>query len=528
MQTANGTVAVAELLDRYNRLVEHSPDGILIHDGERILMANVAAARLAGVVEWHQLVGMPIDSFLNPPYLKGVAQQLALNTPIGFPPPARDTFRRLDGSTVEVEVTAIPFVDHGRPSAHLVLRDITDRLTAQEQARQSEKRLVEGQKLEAIGTVAGGVAHEVNNMMVVVLGACEFLLTDKASPSDQRRDLQAIHKAAGRAAALTRQLLAFSQRAAHQAHAVNLDDLVRALEPTVQRLLGEGNRLSVTLGGPLEVVVDSGQVEQVIVNLVLNARDAMPGGGVIVMTTARLEAKAGFKAYSGTIVPAGDYGVVTVCDTGTGIEAATLARIFEPFFTTKPMGQGTGLGLAAVHGIMEQNGGYISIETRLGVGTTFSLYFPAKPANAFEEPAEIQPPLAPVAGILGATVLVVDDEPAVRTITARMLQTGGYRTRQASSGAEALEAVARNGPPDLVLSDLMMPGIDGAELARRLGLNWPRLPVILMSGYSAGSLQDDTILGPNISLIQKPFTRDELLGLVASILATHGVARAAS
>ncbi len=519
--------AAGELEDRYNLLVEHSPDGILIHDGVRILMANVAAARLAGVADWHELVGRPIDAFLNPPYLKGVAHQLVLNASVDFAPAVRDDFRRLDGSMVEVEVTAIPFVEHGHPSAHLVIRDITDRLEAQEQARQAEKRLVEGQKLEAIGLVAGGVAHEVNNMMVVVLGACEFLLTDEASPSDQRRDLQAIQKAAGRAAALTRQLLAFGQRAVHSPCAVNLDDLVRALAPTVQRLLGDGRQLSLSLGGPLDVVIDSGQFEQVIVNLALNARDAMPGGGIIAMTTARLEAQAGFRAYSGTIAPAGIYGIVTVCDTGTGIEAATLARLFEPFFTTKPIGEGTGLGLAAVYGIMEQNGGYISVETRLGEGTTFTLYFPLRPAAVPDVPAEVCRPHAPVAAVAGASILVVDDEPAVRTITARMLQTGGYRTRQAIDGAAALESIARDGPPDLVLSDLMMPGLGGAELAQRLSLGWPDLPILLMSGYSASSLEAKTRLGPNVLLMQKPFTRDELLGLVASILAQHGIARAA-
>jgi PAS domain S-box-containing protein len=498
--------------ERYDRLVEHAPDGILIHDGEQIVMANAAAVQLAGADHRDQLIGRPIDAFLSPPYFKAVQEQLVRSgDPAALVPPVRDTFRRLDGSEIEVEVTAIPFLDRGRASAHLVVRDITERLAAQATARQAEEYLRQAQKMEAVGALAGGIAHEVNNMMSVILGAGEFLLHDPAIPEDRLPDVREIIKAADRAAAVTRELLAFSRRAFHKPQVVDLNTVVRELGPMVRRLLGEGRQLTVALGGPCRVWADRGQLEEVVVNLALNARDAMPSGGTLTITTAEAAVESGVSGYAGVSIPGGHYGLIVVRDTGVGMDPVTQARIFEPFFTTKPAGEGTGLGLAAAYGIMEQNKGYIAVASAPGQGTTFRLYLPLSPDDAVSERTEEPPSLDAAGTQAGMTVLVVEDEPAVRAIVVRSLERGGFRVLQASDAAVALQVADREGRPDLVLTDLMMPGIGGGELARRLKARWPGLPVLFMSGYSEEDLRRQGLVDPEGVIIQKPFKPNSLL-----------------
>ena len=498
--------------ERYDRLVELAPDSILIHDGEQIVMANTAAVRLAGADHRDQLIGRPIDAFLNPPFFKAVQEQLVRSgDQAALVPPVRDTFRRLDGTEIEVEVTAIPFMDRGRASAHLVVRDITERLAAQETARQAEEYLRQAQKMEAVGALAGGVAHEVNNMMSVALGFADFLLHDPAIPEDRLPDVREIMKAADRAAAVTRELLNFSRRAFHKPEVLDLNAVVRELASMIRRLLGEGRQLTIALGGPCRVWADRGQLEEVVVNLALNARDAMPSGGTLTITTAEAAVKDGVSGYAGVAIPGGHYGLIVVRDTGVGMDAATQARIFEPFFTTKPEGEGTGLGLAAAYGIMEQNKGYIAVTSAPGEGTTFRLYLPLSPDAAVSERMEEPPPLIAAGTPAGMTVLVVEDEPAVRAVVVRSLERGGFRVLQASDAAVALQVADREGRPDLVLTDLMMPGIGGAELARRLKARWPGLPVLFMSGYSAEDLRGQGLLDPDGVTIQKPFKPEILL-----------------
>ncbi len=507
--------------ERYDRLVELAPDGILIHDGEQIVMANTAAVRLAGADHRDQLISRPIDTFLNPPYFKAVQEQLVRSgDPAALLPPVRDTFRRLDGSEIEVEVTAIPFMDRGRASAHLVIRDITERLAAQATARQAEEYLRQAQKMEAVGALAGGVAHEVNNMMSVALGLAEFLLQDPAMPEDRLPDIREIIKAADRAGAVTRELLNFSRRAFHNPEVLDLNAVVRELGPMVRRLLGEGRQLTVALGSPCRVWADKGQLEEVAVNLALNARDAMPSGGTLSITTAEAALEGGVTGYAGVSIPDGHYGLIVVRDTGVGMDPATQAHIFEPFFTTKPVGEGTGLGLAAAYGIMQQNKGYIAVTSAPGQGTTFRLYLPLSPDDAVSERMEEPPPLGAAGPPAGMTVLVVEDEPAVRAVVVRSLERGGFRVLQASDAAVALQVVDREGRPDLVLTDLMMPGIGGAELARRLKARWPDLPVMFMSGYSAEDLRREGAVANEGVTIQKPFKPDTLLRSVNLVLAT--------
>jgi CheY-like chemotaxis protein len=260
----------------------------------------------------------------------------------------------------------------------------------------------------------------------------------------------------------------------------------------------------------------------VIVNLALNARDAMPAGGTLTITTAEMELSNGIEARDGEDIPAGRYALVIVRDTGMGMDTATLTHVFEPFFTTKPVGKGTGLGLAAVDGIMKQNEGYITVASAPGLGATFTLYLPVlSDVDVVErrgQPRGEAPHPGPDAAQAGAVVLLVEDEPAVRAIAARSLERSGYRVLQASGGTAALELVHRHGKPDLVLTDLMMPGIGGAELARRLKERWPALPILLMSGYSVEDLLRQGALGSDRTIIQKPFTPDSLVGSVAAAL----------
>jgi PAS domain S-box-containing protein len=515
----------AEREERYLQLVELAPDTILIHDGERIILANAAAVRLAGATHRDQLVGQPINSFLHPPYLKAVEAQILKSGDVAKRvPPVKDSFRRLDGSEVEVEVTAIAFLDHGHPSAHLVVQDITERLAAQHASDQMQEHLQQAQRMEAVGALAGGVAHEVNNMMSVILGFSDFLLQAPGMAAERLAEVRHIVRAAERTAEVTRQLLAFSRRAFHQPQVLDLGPAVRDLEPVVRRLLGEERQLTLAPDGSPRVRVDKGQLEQVIVNLALNARDAMSAGGTLTITTAQTDLPHGFVSGDGVDIPAARYAIIVVRDSGVGMDGATQARAFEPFFTTKAVGQGTGLGLAAAAGIMRQNGGYIGVASEPGKGATFTLYLPIQSeSDVVERRAETrgEPPLrGPEAAPTGATVLLVEDEPAVRAIAARSLERGGFRVLQASDGAAALALVGHHGQPDLVLTDLMMPGIGGTELARRLKARWPNLPVLFMSGYSAEDLRRQGAVAIDGVTIQKPFKPDTLLRSVNLVLAT--------
>lgn len=505
--------------ERYQQLVELAPDAILIHDGDQIVLCNAAAVRLAGATSREQLIGLPIDAFLEPPFLKGV--QLQLTGPvIPAHTPVPDTFRRLDGSEAQVEVQAIAFLDRGRPSAHLVIRDISARLALEQDARQLEERLHQAQRMETVGALAGGVAHEINNMMGVVLGFSEFLLLPEANlPADCLADVREIVKAADRAAAVTRQLLAFSRRSIHRPRVVDLAVAIRSSKQLVRLVLGEGRRLELAAEGAPRVWLDPEQLQQVVVNLALNARDAMPVGGTLTITTRECELPAGMVACDAAAIPPGRYAALVVHDTGAGMNDDTRARIFEPFFTTKPLGQGTGLGLAAAHGVVTQDNGYITVASAPGEGASFTIYLPLLPVlDPVDGPGTASP--APLdEAHQGATVLVVDDEIAVRAIAARILKRDGYHVLQAEDGREALELVDRHGPPGLVLTDLTMAGIGGVELARCLKERFPVLPVVFMSGYSAEQLRLEGAIGPELELIQKPFSPRTLIAVISAALA---------
>ena len=505
---------------RYRQLIELAPDAILVHDGERVVFANAAAVGLAGGTAPDQLVGQPIEAFLDPPYLKAVQQRLvgSADSMLETAPPLRDSLRRLDGSRIAVEVRTIVFMDGDLPLVHLVIRDISERLAAGQRMREVEERLHQAQRMEAVGALAGGVAHEINNMMSVVLGFADFLLRDPKVPAARRSDARHIVRAARRAATVTSQLLSFSRRAFHEPQVIDLGEVVRDSEPVVQRLLGASRHLALATVGTPRVRIDPRQVDQVIVNLALNARDAMPMDGTLTMTTAEVELTEKRTLAGGVVVPAGHYGLLVMRDTGVGMDSETQARIFEPFFTTKQVGEGTGLGLAATYGIIKQNDGYIAVASAPGEGAEFSVYLPlASTAIGGERRTSPRPPVGG-ARPSGATVLLVEDEPGVRAVAARILTFGGFRILEASDGNEALELVGLHGPPDLVLTDVVMPTLGGAELARRLRARWPSLPILFMSGYSTEALRHQGALGSETVTIPKPFTPDGLLWSVTAAL----------
>ncbi len=381
-----------------------------------------------------------------------------------------------------------------------ICMDVTERKAVEDHLRDT-------QRLQAVGQLAGGIAHEANNQMSVVLGGAHFLLRRTDLPEAARQDIEQIRQAAERTASITQQLLAFSRRQILQLQDVNLNAVVESMTSVLRRSLAENQTLVFRLGllkGPVRA--DPRQLEQVLLNLTLNARDAMPDGGRLTIETGEVELTAADTANGAP--PPGQYEVIVVQDSGRGIEPETLERIFEPFFTTKEVGQGTGLGLPVVHGIVSQLGGHIRVETAPGQGTKFKLYFPVAHESRIAEPAGVA---LPVPRADGAVALVVEDDAEVRVMAARALREVGYRVLEAENGRAALNLVRRHaGRLDLVVTDVGMPEMDGYELARRLGVERAGLPVVFMSGYGAQDERGHGI-GTDYSFLQKPVSPDMLV-----------------
>lgn len=420
---------------------------------------------------------------------------------------------RKDGSRywANVVITALQNADGVPIGFAKVTRDLTRRREDEARARQQAATLAadaEAEKLETVRRLSGGVAHEINNSMMVVLGLSQFLLDENQLPPSRRDDVLQIQRAADRAATVARQLLSYSRRAQPEPREVQLDMILSEMRPMLSRLLGAGRELELSPGCPGSIWIDQSHLEQILTNLVLNARDAMVEGGKLTIATAPVLRDGR---------PQVD---LTISDTGIGMDDETLSRIFEPFFTTKPLGVGTGLGLSVIEGLVVQAGGSVGVTSTPGSGTTFTISLPLISAAA---PASAAAPPAPPGevSLVGSTVLVVDDEAAVLQIAARSLQSSGCRVLLASDGGAAIELVDRHGPPDLVLTDLIMGGMDGAELARRLRDRWSSIPIVFMSGYSENHLRQVGALEGVYELMEKPFTPQELVRRVFAALATR-------
>jgi CheY-like chemotaxis protein len=371
--------------------------------------------------------------------------------------------------------------------------------------------------METVGRLAGGIAHEANNQMSVILGSAQFVLRRLDIPDVVREDVEHIQRAAERTAGITQQLLAFSRRQVLQPQVLDLNALVQRSEPILRRTLGERSRLVVRPAVGLgRVKADPGQLEQVLLNLVLNAHDAMPDGGTVTIETSNVALTPEYATLKpvATIVP-GPHLLLSVGDTGVGMDRETVGRAFEPFFTTKPIGEGTGLGLATVYGIVKQSGGYIWVYSEPGQGTTFKIYLPVVGGMPTERGGHDSMPVA----LDGETVLVVEDEADVRMIIGRVLREQGYRVLEASHG---LEALALAGDPttriDLIIADVVMPGLGGRELATRLAERRPGLRILFTSGYTGHDVVERGLIERDWPFLAKPVAPDALARKVRELL----------
>ncbi len=396
-------------------------------------------------------------------------------------------------------------LDEARQPARVVgvLSDITDRRSLEMQFRQA-------QKMEAVGQLAGGVAHDFNNLLTAIIGYARFALERAPGDGEQRRDLEEIVKAAGRAAALTKQLLSFSRRHVMETVAIDVNLLIVDMVTMLRRMIGEDIELTTSLGPALSVVrADRSQLEQVLMNLVVNARDATTGGGAIVIETSTVDVPPPHLE-----LKRGSYVTLTVSDNGCGMSDETRSRLFEPFFTTKPRGHGTGLGLATVYGIVMQTGGAVQVESELGTGSSFTVYLPSEkgPAHTSQRSAE------PQRATGTATVLLVEDEQAVRELVRMILERAGYSVIEAANGDEAETLFAAIEAADLLVTDVVMPGQSGFELFNLLHTKRPSLRVLFISGYTDYAMFDNTIVEGELAFLEKPFSAEGLIAKVREVL----------
>jgi two-component system cell cycle sensor histidine kinase/response regulator CckA len=498
--------ALRESEARYRDLFENATDLIATTDLEgRLTGANHAFMTTLDYTR-EELIGRPLVDLVPPEWHESLSQAASVKLGAGGATVYEHELLARDGSRVQVEVASRLIEEDGRPvGVEAICRNISERKLLEEQLRQALR-------LEAIGRLAGGVAHDFNNLLTVISGYTEALL--RASDGSER-ELNEIASAAQRAAKLTRQLLAFSRQQVLQPRLLEMNEVVEDIVPMLTRLIGEDVELSTALDPKLApVLADSSQLEQVLVNLVVNARDAMPEGGKLVIQTANVELDARYAAEHPDAT-AGAHAMLSVSDNGIGMDVETASHIFEPFYTTKPVGSGTGLGLATVYGIVKQSGGTIWVYSEPGTGTTFKVYLPAAEGIVFRH-EDRGPATAPIGT---ETILIAEDEEVLRDLTTLMLEDRGYTVIAAETPQHALDVVEQASEQiDLLLTDLVMPHMGGIELAARLRDQNPNLRVLFMSGYAGEALTQNGRLENGAGFIEKPFSSSELAQRVRAIL----------
>jgi len=493
-----------EAVARLAAIVASSSDAIIGKTLDGVVTSwNAAAERTFGYPR-SEMVGQSVFKLI-PDELHDAERDVLARLRRGESVELSETERiRKDGKRIWISLSVSPIRDASGViiGAASIKRDVTE-------ARLMRQHLHDTQRFQAVGQLAGGIAHEANNQMTVVLGASQFLLRRPDLAASARQDIELIRRAAERTASITQQLLAFSRRQMLELRDVDLNRVVQSIEPVLRRSLAESHELIVRLKLRDAVVrADPRQLEQVLLNLTLNARDAMPTGGRLTIETDSVELAAQDIAREVDEPAPGAYAVVVVKDTGHGMDRATLQRAFEPFFTTKGVGQGTGLGLSVVHGIINQSGGTVRVESELGKGTTFTLYLPVSSAGRLSEPPV---DTGATAREHGRAALVVEDDPVVRGMAARGLREAGYEVLEAVNGREALDLIrARTGRLDVVVTDIGMPEMDGHDLARWLSEERPGLPIVFMSGYGDPE--------PKVPFLRKPFAPDVLVRKVGELL----------
>ncbi|PYV91536.1 MAG: hybrid sensor histidine kinase/response regulator [Acidobacteria bacterium] len=503
--------ALRQSEERYRNVVERSIQGIMIHQDSIIQFANPAFARIFGYSSPEEVIGINIWTDLIPPEERELLQARTAACLRGESIPVHQAWQAIhkNGTRVWIESGALRIMWHDRPAILAFLIDATERKNLEDQLRQT-------QRMEAVGKLAGGVAHDFNNLLTAITGYASLLLLKLQSDDPLRKDVDEIRKAGERAAALTSQLLAFSRKQILAPQNLDLNQLVANMDKMLRRLISEDIDLVTVPEKPLGwVKADPGQIEQVIVNLVVNARDAMPTGGKLTLETANVQFDEAY-ALSHVEVTPGPYAMLAVSDTGCGMDEETLSRIFEPFFTTKELGKGTGLGLSTVYGIVRQSGGHIWVYSEPTRGTTFKIYLP--------QVVESVRPLELSKGVTdlergSETVLLVEDEEIVRNLVRNILQRKGYTVLEACNGNQALQvSESHSGPIHLLVTDVVMPGMSGRELAERVMTVRGEVKVLYMSGYTENAISRHGFLDPGVAFIQKPFTLAILTRTVRQVL----------
>jgi PAS domain S-box-containing protein len=495
---------VSKAIEKWIQVFDLAWWGAAVVDGidHRIETVNPAFARLHGYPDPTSLAGR-LFSELLPPDRTSEAEQWQ-SRPEGQV--YESLHQRLDGGTVPVLVSVTP-MDDGTNAASFVVtvQDLTD-------LKRTEERLQRAQRMEAVGRLAGGVAHEVNNMMTIILGFSDLLARGLGPGDASHREVEEIRKAAVRAARITTQLLAFSRQQVLQPVNLRLNLVVREMVPVLRLMLPANVRVEMALS-PLDTVVraDRSQLEQVLINLAFNARDAMASGGTIRMVTdLRHLDEAEGRRRIGIPIPSGQYGLVSIVDTGHGMDQTTLEQVFEPFFTTKPVGAGTGLGLSTVYGIVKQSGGYVWVESTPGQGTSFTVCLPEVVGGTTEGRVDSREKPRVHAG--GGTVLILEDEDGVRELAARILRERGYDVVQARNGSEALAGIRdKTARPNLLLTDVIVPDMGTGELEDQVHALIPGLPILYMSGYPRDDILYRGLLQKDQPFLQKPFTGEDLV-----------------
>jgi len=505
---------------RFRWLFDDAPVGIALVDPDGTLSGcNLALQAMLGT-ERDEIIGRPIAGFIAEDSRAAAVEQL--NRVMHGSLPGTHLDVRLAGKRAPIAQLFVSPSHEDGDITGLVIHFID----ATEQ-RNLEMQFAQSQKMQAMGQLAGGVAHDFNNLLTAMIGFCDLLLQRHGVGDPSFADIMQVKQNANRAAALVRQLLAFSRRQALQPRRLAVTDALADLSTLLRRLLGETIELKMVHGRALGLVrVDPGQFDQVIINLAVNARDAMPGGGTLTIRTNAVHVDQPVQR-GPELMPPGDYVLIEIADTGTGIGRDTLPRIFEPFFSTKEIGAGTGLGLSTVYGIVRQTDGFVFVDSEPGQGATFSIYLPridgGDTADGTVEPrravAEDSPSTTDLTG--SGTILLVEDEDAVRLFGARALRNKGYTVIEARSGEQATELLRGPEPIDLLISDVVMPGMDGVTLAGLVRTERPQVRVILISGYSEDVARDG--IGPDagFAFLPKPFSLAQLAGAVKRALASH-------
>ena len=512
------TEALREMEERFRQVYDEAPVGYHELDKEgRIIRVNRRELEMLGYTE-EELLGHPVWKFVVEEEMTRQVIMAKIAGDVSFHETFERTYRRKDGTTLPVliEDRVIPDKKGRITGIRSMIEDITERRRAEEALRKSEEQLRQWQRVEAIGRLAGGVAHDFNNLLMTIKGCSELLLGELDSGDSRREEVEEIRKAAERATALTRQLLAFGRRQVLQPQVLDLNEVVANMDRMLQRLIGEDIHLLTVLDPELwPVKVDPGQIEQVIMNLAVNARDAMPGGGKLTIETANLVLDEGYARRHVSVKP-GPCVMLAVTDNGCGMDKETQSHLFEPFFTTKKKGEGTGLGLSTVYGIVKQSGGNIWAYSESGLGTTFKIYLP----RVEEAVKTYKPKVVPTVSPGGSeTILLVEDEEAVRAIVSKILQNKGYTVLEAHHGHEALQICKdHQGPIHLMVTDVVMPHMSGRELAERLTSLRPELRVLFMSGYPDKAIAHHGVLEAGTSFLQKPFTLSALECKVRDLL----------